>query len=126
MRPSLCYCHSIMDRRKSSHRDYHVLLKHLHYFGVEPLKLRAAAARIVSRVAGMPPDRARVTSRQLLLDFGIDTAEGLMLVEELVAEGLLEPRPEAPGLHLVPPQLHVPAPGGQAYPLPASGAFRAE
>jgi hypothetical protein len=44
-----------MERRKSSHNDYRVLLKHLHYFGVEPLKLRAAAARIVSRVAGMPP-----------------------------------------------------------------------
>ena len=67
-----------MERRKSSRQDYHVLLKHLHYFGVEPLRLRAAAARIVARVAGLPPERARVTSRQLLMDFGIDTSEGLV------------------------------------------------
>jgi len=111
-----------MDRRKSSHRDYHVLLKHLHYFGVEPLKLRAAAARIVSRVAGMPPDRARVTSRQLLLDFGIDTAEGLMLVEELVAEGLLEPRAESPGVYGVAPQLAEIASAHVVDPLPRERA----
>ena len=82
-----------MERRKSSHRDFHVLLKHRHYFGVEPLKLRAAAARIVARVAGLAPERARVTSRQLLMDFGIDTVEGLSLVDELVAEGLLRAAP---------------------------------
>ena len=53
-----------------------MLLKHRHYFGVEPLKLRAAAARIVARIAGLPPERARVTARQLHHDFGVDTTEG--------------------------------------------------
>ena len=87
-----------MERRKSPQPEFQVLLRHLHYFGVEPRKLRTAAARIVSRVAGLPPERARVTSRQLLLDFGIDTIEGLSLVDELVAAGLLVPRPELPGV----------------------------
>jgi hypothetical protein len=111
-----------MDRRKSSPGDYRVLLKHLHYFGVEPLKLRAAAARIVNRVAGLPPERAKVTSRQLLLDFGIDTAEGLSLVDELVAEGLLEPRPELPGVYRVAPRLAEIASARIVDPLPRERA----
>jgi len=87
-----------MERRKSPPHEYQVLLKHLDYFGVEPGKLRTAAARIVARVAGLPPERARVTSRQLLMDFGIDTVDGLSLVDELVDAGLLVPRPELPGV----------------------------
>jgi len=111
-----------MERRKSSHNDYRVLLRHLHYFGLEPLKLRAAAARIVSRVAGLPPERARVTSRQLLLDFGIDTVDGLSLVDELVAEGLLEPRPELPGVFGVAPRLAEIASARVVDPLPRERA----
>ena len=113
-----------MDRRKPASRDYHVLLKHLHYFGVEPLRLRAAAARIVSRVAGLPPERARVTSRQLLFDFGIDTTEGLMLVDELVAEGLLEPRSELPGVYGVAPAFAEIASARVVDPLPRERARR--
>ena len=111
-----------MERRRSSHRDFHVLLKHLHYFGIEPLKLRAAAARIVSRVTGLPPERARVTSRQLLMDFGIDTIEGLSLVDELVAEGLLEPRPELPGVYGVAPRFAEIAAARIVDPLPRARA----
>ena len=111
-----------MERRKSSHRDFHVLLKHRHYFGVEPLKLRAAAARIVARVAGLPPERARVTSRQLLMDFGIDTVEGHSLVEELVAEGLLKPRPERPGVYGVAPRFAQIAGARIVDPLPRERA----
>jgi len=111
-----------MERRKSSHRDFHVLLKHRHYFGVEPLKLRAAAARIVARVAGLAPERARVTSRQLLMDFGIDTVEGLSLVDELVAEGLLQPRPELPGVYGVAPRFAQIAAARIVDPLPRERA----
>lgn len=113
-----------MERRKSSHPEYPVLLRHLHYFGVEPLKLRAAAARIVSRVAGLPPQRARVTSRQLLMDFGIDTVEGLSLVDELVAAGLLEPRPELPGVYGVAPGFAEIAAARVIDPLPRARAKR--
>jgi hypothetical protein len=111
-----------MERRKSSPQDYHVLLKHLHYFGVEPLRLRAAAARIVARVAGLPPERARVTSRQLLMDFGIDTSEGRALVDELVAEGLLEPRTELPGVYGVAPRFAEIAAARVIDPLPRERA----
>ncbi len=67
------------------------LVTHRRYFGVEPLKLRAAAARVMTRVAGLPSHRARVTARSLRQDFGMDTAEGQALVDELVAHGLLRP-----------------------------------
>lgn len=66
------------------------------YFGVEPIKLRAAAGRVLARVAGLPPDRARVSARHLLQDFGVSTVEGEALIGELVAEGLLRPRTEMP------------------------------
>ena len=114
-----------MERRKSSPRtDYHVLLRHLHYFGVEPLKLRAAAARIVARVAGLPPERARVTSRQILLDFGSDTVEGMSLVNELVIAGLLEPRTDLPGVFGVDPRLAEIARARVVDPLPRAKARR--
>ncbi len=67
------------------------LVTHRRYFGVEPLKLRAAAARVMTRVAGLPSHRARVTARSLRQDFGMDTAEGQALVDEFVAHGLLRP-----------------------------------
>src|SRR6266536_4576671 len=67
------------------------LVTHRCYFGVEPLKLRAAAARVLTRVAGLPHDRARVSARHLRDDFGMNTLEGRALVDELVAEGFRRP-----------------------------------
>jgi hypothetical protein len=60
-----------MERRKSSRQDYHVLLKHLHYFGIEPSGC-ARRPRASSPAWRASPRRARVTSRQLLMDFGSD------------------------------------------------------
>jgi hypothetical protein len=111
-----------MEHRKSSRRDFHVLLKNRHYFGVEPLKLRAAAARIVARVAGLAPERARVTSRQLQNDFGVDTVEGMSLVDGLVGEGLLQSRPELPGVYRVAPRLAEIASARVIDPLPRARA----
>jgi hypothetical protein len=113
-----------MERRRTRPRDYHVLLRHRQYFGVEPQQLRAAAARVVARVAGLPPERARVTARQLQRDFGVDTAEGRPLLEELVAEGLLEPRPEIPDAYAVTPQLAEIAAARVIDPLPRERARR--
>lgn len=67
------------------------------YFGVDPLKLRAATGRVLARVAGLPPDRAHVSARHLKQDFGVTTVEGQALIDELVADGLLRPRAEMPG-----------------------------
>jgi hypothetical protein len=111
-----------MDRRRARARDYQVLLRHRQYFGVEPQKLRAAAARVVARMAGLSPERARVTARQLQHDFGVDTVEGRPLVEELVAEGLLEPRPEAPDAYAVTPQFAEIAAARVIDPLPRERA----
>jgi hypothetical protein len=60
------------------------------YFGVDALHLRAATARVLARVVGLPPERARVSARNLCQDFGFDALRGQALIDELVAEGLLE------------------------------------
>ncbi|HET9470623.1 MAG TPA: hypothetical protein VFO24_05925 [Usitatibacter sp.] len=62
------------------------------YFGIDPLSLRTATARVYTRVVGLPADRARVSARSLRQDFGIgDSRAGQALIEELVSEGLLDP-----------------------------------
>jgi len=111
-----------MPHRRPRSRDYQVLLKHRQYFGVEPQKLQAAAARIVARVAGLPPERARVSARQLQHDFGVDTTEGQPLLEELVAEGILALQPELPGVYAVTPQLAEIAAAKVIDPLPRERA----
>jgi hypothetical protein len=62
------------------------------YFGVDAMTLRAASRRVLARVVGLPPDRARISAQALRQDFGVDTVIGNMLVNELVAEGLLRPQ----------------------------------
>ena len=62
------------------------------YFGIDPLSLRTATARTYTRVVGLPPERARVSARALRQDFGMgDTTMGQKMIEEFVAEGLLDP-----------------------------------
>ena len=61
------------------------------YFGMDALSLRAATGRVLSRVVGLPPERARISARNLRQDFGVDTVQGKALVEQFVAEGMLEP-----------------------------------
>jgi hypothetical protein len=62
------------------------------YFGVDAFLLRSAAARVLARVVGLPPERARISGQNLQQDFGLRTTEGQRLVDDLVAEGLLRPR----------------------------------
>jgi hypothetical protein len=64
------------------------------YFGLAPLKLRAATGRALARVVGLPPERARVSATHLRQDFAVDTIRGQGLVDDFVAEGLLEPPTE--------------------------------
>src|SRR6266567_2993623 len=72
------------------------LVTHRKYFGMDPLYLRAATDRVLARVAGLPPGRAQINARCLRKDFGTDTVMGQKLVAGFVAEGLLEPRTDAP------------------------------
>jgi hypothetical protein len=77
-----------------------LVMEHL-YFGLDPLKLRAATGRALARVVGLPPDRARISATHLRQDFAVDTVRGQLLVDEFVAEGLLEPPTESrPGYAL--------------------------
>ena len=61
------------------------------YFGMDAVNLRTASARVLLRVVGLPPERARVSARSLRQDFGVDTVQGNSLVEQFVAEALLDP-----------------------------------
>ena len=73
-----------------------LITRHL-YFGMEAERLRDASGRELSRVVGLPPERARVRTEHLKQDFHVDTVEGKALVDEFVAEGLLQPRAERKG-----------------------------
>ena len=61
------------------------------YFGFEPMKLRAATGRAIARVVGLTQERARVSATHLRQDFAVDTVQGKVLLNEMVASGLLEP-----------------------------------
>lgn len=61
------------------------------YYGLAPVRLRAATARALARVVGLAPERARISATNLRHDFAVDTVQGEALVNELVADGLLEP-----------------------------------
>lgn len=73
------------------------LVSHHRYFGMEPIALRHGAGRVLLRVAGLPPERARVTAQRVREDFGMDTVEGDALVHQFVESGLLEPYGERVG-----------------------------
>jgi hypothetical protein len=73
------------------------LIAHHRYFGVDAVQLRTAAGRVLTRVVGMPPSRARVRADHLKRDFAVDTVEGDALLHELVDGGLLRPDADAPG-----------------------------
>lgn len=61
------------------------------YYGLDPLRLRAATHRSLARVVGLPPERARLTPAHLQQDFALDTQQCAALVDGLIAGGLLEP-----------------------------------
>jgi len=74
------------------------------YFGVDAVTLRTAAGRVLSRVVGLPPERARVSAQALRNDFGVDTIVAESVVNELVAEGLLLPHRQLRGDYHVHPR----------------------
>jgi hypothetical protein len=74
------------------------------YFGVDAMTLRAAAGRVLTRVVGLPPERARVNAEALRNDFGVNTVLAESVVSELVAEGLLVPNRKLDGDYHVHPR----------------------
>jgi len=60
------------------------------YFGVDALRLRDAAERVLLRVQGLPPERARVNIDALEHDFGWNPSASPAMVEQLVQSGMLQ------------------------------------
>ena len=72
------------------------LIMHRSYFGIEALRLREGSARAASRIVGLPAERARVNVQHLWHDFGVNPVAGKALIEEFVAQGMLQPREGKP------------------------------
>jgi hypothetical protein len=60
------------------------------YFGVDARRLRDATERVLLRVQGLPPERARVNLDALTHDFGWNPATSRSLVEQMIQGGLLQ------------------------------------
>ncbi len=76
------------------------------YFGVDPLKLREAGARVLARVAGLAAERAKVSTIEIQRDFDLDTVEGQSTVDAMVAQGLLTPRESSLGQYRLTERFH--------------------
>jgi len=92
------------------------------YYGLDPVTLRAAAGRVAARVAGLPPERARVRGAFLRQDFNLDTVEGRVLLDDLCAGGLLERPPGPTSDFLVTPRMLELAAARVVEPLPRAKA----
>jgi hypothetical protein len=60
------------------------------YFGVDALRLRDAAERVLLRVQGLPPERARVNLEALSRDFGWNDSATPAMVQQMIDGGLLQ------------------------------------
>jgi hypothetical protein len=60
------------------------------YFGVDALRLRDAAERVLLRVQGLPPERARVNLDALEQDFGWSPGASAAMVQQLIHSGMLQ------------------------------------
>jgi len=67
-----------------------LVAKHL-YFGLDPLTLRDAANRVLERVPEEPAARATVRLGALVEDLRLNAAASQSVVEQMVADGVLEP-----------------------------------
>ena len=67
-----------------------LVAKHL-YFGLDPLRLRDGAERVLARVPGGGDLPSSVGLDALAEDLGLDPRAGRAVVERMVADGVLEP-----------------------------------
>jgi hypothetical protein len=66
-----------------------LVARHL-YFGLDPLRLRDAANRVLSRIPEDRTDRASVGLGALLEDFGLAAAMSRSVLDQMVENGVLE------------------------------------
>lgn len=67
-----------------------LVAKHL-YFGLDPLRLRDAAGRVLARVPEEPSVQATVRLEALLEDLQLPAATSRVVVEQMVLDGALKP-----------------------------------
>ena len=67
------------------------------YFGLDAMRLRAAANRVLLRVVGLPMDRALINLDGMAQDFQLTTTSGRALAGNLVEGGLLRETHTHPG-----------------------------
>jgi hypothetical protein len=72
------------------------LIARQHYFGMDALRFREAANRVLARVVGLPIERAQVHGRRLREDFAVTTQGGEALLDGLVRRGLISPHGDRP------------------------------
>jgi len=60
------------------------------YFGVDAMRLREAAGRVLARLDGLPPDQATVPLDVLVADFRVSAAVSRPMIDQMVREGLLQ------------------------------------
>ena len=70
------------------------LVAHRRYFGLDPVHLRNSAHRLLTRIVGLPHERARLRPDHVKQDFAVDTVMTDRLVQEFVSQGLLRLAPE--------------------------------
>jgi hypothetical protein len=70
---------------------FQLVTRHL-YFGVDAMRLRNSAERVLTRVHGRPPENATVGLDTLARDFQLSPRESLTMVDQMVRGGLLERR----------------------------------
>ncbi len=92
------------------------------YYGLDPMRIRAATSRALARVVGLPPARARVSATNLRQDFALDTVQGTALVDAFVAGGLLDPPDGLRGGYGLTPGFAGLAQARVVYPLPRARA----
>jgi hypothetical protein len=92
------------------------------YYGMEPMQLLQATARVLTRVAGLPPERARVSGRSVQQDFALDTVQGQALVENFVEDGLLRRHAERRGDYQLTPRFLEFASARVVEPMPRAKA----
>jgi hypothetical protein len=65
------------------------LVAHQHYFGLEARAFRAGANRTLERMSAQAPEQAQIDVHSLGMDFRLDGAASSMLLQALLAGGLL-------------------------------------
>jgi hypothetical protein len=92
------------------------------YYGFEATQLLQSAARVLTRVAGLPPERARVSARHVQQDFAIDTVQAQALVDDFVEDGLLQRHTQHRGDYQLTPRFLEFASARVVEPMPRSKA----